>query len=66
MSAEKQFLNYAGLSTLLNKLKEKLATKAAVQAVKNDTDMYVTDVDYSQIQFDTSESYETILEKERN
>lgn len=62
----KQFLNYKGLECLLDKLKEKLATKAAVQAVKDDTDMYVTEVDYSQIQFETSESYEKVLEAEED
>lgn len=65
----KQFLDQIGLEFLLNKLKEKLATKTAVQeakdaaqTVKDDTDMYVTEVDYSQIQFDTTESYEKVLE----
>lgn len=65
----KKFLHYisgeqVGLHTLLVELKKKLATKAAVQAVKDDTDMYVTDVDYSQLEFNTAESYETILETE--
>lgn len=65
----KKFLHYisgeqVGLYTLLVELKKKLATKAAVQAVKDDTDMYVTDVDYSQLEFNTAESYETILETE--
>jgi hypothetical protein len=50
----KQFFDYRGLEYLLNILKEKLATKTAVQeakdtaqTIKDNTDMYVTEVDYS-------------------
>ena len=51
----KQFLNINGLTTFLNKLIEIFATEAEVQQVENDTDTYVLNIDYSQIQFDTSQ-----------
>ena len=51
----KEFLDLTGVSTFLTYLKNIFATKAAVQEVKTNTDIYVTEVDYSQIAFDTSE-----------
>lgn len=51
----KNFLNLNGLATFLNKLRETFATEVEVQQVENDTDTYVLNVDYSQLQFDTTE-----------
>lgn len=64
----KKYLDYTGLTTLCQALYGILATKSAVQGVndavdtlKSDTDMYVTEIDYSQIQFSTTESYKDVL-----
>ncbi len=50
------FLNFNGLEVLLNelKLKEIFATKPEVSQIENDTDTYVSNIDYSLIAFDTS------------
>ena len=60
-----KFLNLTGLATLLSQLKQKFATTSEIEAVETDTDTYVTNVDYSQIAFDTKEHYEeTLTDKE--
>jgi hypothetical protein len=56
-----KFLDDTGLEALLYKIKAKLAFKNDVKVVKDDTDKYVTEVDYSQIQFSLTESYEEVL-----
>ena len=50
-----KFLNLNGLTTLLNQLKQNFATEAEVGNVIIDTVTYVTNIDYSLLQFDTSE-----------
>ena len=48
----KRFLDLNGLNIFLQELKDLFATKSAVTKVEDDTDLYVTDVDYSQLEFD--------------
>lgn len=51
-----KFLNFAGLTTLFNKLVEKFTpVLEKVSEVEADTEYYVTNVDYDLIKFDTSE-----------
>ena len=50
-----KFLNINGLKTFLNKLIEVFASEEEVSQVENDTENYVLNVDYSQLQFDTTE-----------
>ncbi len=50
-----QFLDKIGLSTLLTCLKELFATQEAVADVNSDTNTYLLNVDYSALEFDTSE-----------
>ena len=49
----KQFLDKAGLVTFVAQLKELFATKKAVAEVKESTDPYIFDIDYSVLEFDT-------------
>lgn len=50
------FLNFTGLTTLFNQLKQKYATTAEVAQVEADTDAYVLNIDYeSTLAFDTKE-----------
>lgn len=51
----KQFLDLTGLNTFLNQLRELFATKATVDDIENDTNTYILSVDYSILEFDTSE-----------
>lgn len=51
----KQFLDLTGLNTFLNQLKGLFATKDAVSDVEIDTNTYILNVDYSILEFDTSE-----------
>lgn len=60
----KEFLDIIGLSTFLDQLKLLFATKTAVETIETDTNLYVIDVDYSQISFPTSESYEEVLKSQ--
>ena len=50
-----KFLNFQGLAVLLRELIERFATEEEVSQVENDTENYVLNVDYSQLQFDTTE-----------
>lgn len=51
-----KFLNFAGLTTLFNKLVEKFTpVLEEVSDVEADTEYYVTNIDYDLIKFDTSE-----------
>ena len=54
-----EFLDKHGLETLLVRLKNRLlvlfASKADVEQFENDTNLYVTEVDYSQLEFDKTE-----------
>lgn len=50
-----KFLDSIGIKTLLNKLKTIFATKKSVNTLKEETDIYVTDVDYTEVAFETSE-----------
>lgn len=49
-----KFLNKLNLGYLLNLLKNIFATKAAIKNLNNATKAYMTEVDYSQIAFDTN------------
>lgn len=51
----KQFLDLTGLTTFLSQLKELFATKQAVADVESDTNTYILNIDYSALEFDTSE-----------
>lgn len=50
----KQFLDLTGLSTFLTQLKELFATKGALLEVKERTDPYILDIDYTVLEFDTA------------
>lgn len=50
----KQFLDLTGLSTFFSQLKELFATKANVTEVKESTDPYIFEIDYTELEFDTS------------
>lgn len=50
-----KFLDFAGLATFLDQLKERLATTAEVTQVEDDTNTYVTNIDYSELEFDKKE-----------
>lgn len=51
----KQFLDITGLTCFLEQLRNIFVTPEEVAQVVDETDCYVTNVDYSQIAFDTSE-----------
>lgn len=51
--AKKQFLDSAGLFTFFTQLKELFATKTAVAEVKESTDPYIFDIDYTVLEFNT-------------
>lgn len=46
------FLDFHGLTTFFNALKNLFATKEAVQQVEDDTNEFITEVDYSELEFD--------------
>lgn len=50
----KQFLDSAGLATFFAQLKGIFATKASVAEVKESTDPYIFDIDYSAIMGDAT------------
>lgn len=50
----KQFLDKNGLVTFLAQLKGLFATKKAVAEVKEETDPYIFDIDYTEFEFDTN------------
>lgn len=52
---DKNFLNNTGLSYFFEKLKQLFASHSDVNAVRAETDNYVTQINYSDIQFDTNE-----------
>lgn len=52
--AKKQFLDLAGLATVLTQLKGLFATKTDVAEVKAATDPYIFDIDYSAIMEDAT------------
>ena len=47
-----EFLDFHGLSTFFAQLKNLFATKSDVTQVQDDTNLYITEVDYSQLEFD--------------
>ena len=50
-----KFLNLNGLTTLLNQLKEKFASKAEINNLEVDNDTYILNIDYENtLAFDTS------------
>ena len=51
----KQFLNLHGLELFLTKLHDLFVTPEEVSQVVDETEMFVTNVDYSQIAFDVEE-----------
>lgn len=50
-----QFLDKTGLSVFLAQLKGLFATKADTAEVKANTDPYIFNIDYSVLEFDTTE-----------
>lgn len=55
------YLDFSGLTHFVNKCKELFATTETVTSFKNDTDLYVINVDYTQIEFDKTQSYKELL-----
>lgn len=51
----KQFLDKDGLVTFVTQLKDLFATKASVAEVKESTDPYILDIDYTVLQFNTNQ-----------
>lgn len=51
----KKYVGLSGLATLLDNLKDLYATKEFADSVGEDTNTYILDVDYSVLEFDTSE-----------
>jgi len=51
----KQFLDQAGLNTFFTQLKNIFATKASVTDVKESTDPYIFDIDYTLLEFNTNQ-----------
>ena len=51
----KQFLDLTGLTTFLNQLKGLFATQNVTTGVEADMDIYLLNIDYSILEFDTSE-----------
>ena len=51
----KQFLDKAGLATFLAQLNGLFATKKDVAEVKENTDPYIFDIDYTVLQFNTNQ-----------
>ncbi len=49
----KKYISDNGLSYFLSKLKETFGTKEAVDASKEILDIYVLNIDYTQLEFDT-------------
>ena len=49
------FLDFNGLTTLFNRIKQIFANIAEIKQVEDDTNMYVLNIDYSLLSFDTSE-----------
>lgn len=49
----KQFLSFSGLSTFLTQLESVFAKKECVLEVKESTDPYIFDIDYSKLKFNT-------------
>ena len=50
---EKQFLDFVGLATFFTQLNGLFATKTAVAEVKTETDPYIFDIDYTELEFNT-------------
>jgi hypothetical protein len=51
----KQFVDIVGLRTFFARLKDAFATQEDVASVEIYTNTYILDVDYSVLEFDTSE-----------
>jgi hypothetical protein len=51
----KQFLNKNGLETFFTKLTEIFATKNAVSEVKENTDPYILEIDYTVLEFNVDQ-----------
>ena len=51
----KQFLDLAGLATFVAQLSELFATKTNVAEVKESTDPYIFDIDYTVLAFNTNQ-----------
>ena len=45
------FLDFHGLSTFFDQLKNLFATKSSVNEVKVNTDPFILDIDYSELEF---------------
>lgn len=51
----KQIVDLAGLTTFVGQLKEVFATKEYMSDVEQNTNTYILNVDYTDLEFDTSE-----------
>ena len=56
------FLDLTGLTQFYNKCKEVFATTETVENFKAETDLYVTEVDYTPVEFNTKQSYTELLD----
>lgn len=55
-----KYLDAIGLNTFINKCREVFADKQEIQQFKDDTE-YVVNLDYTDIEFDTKESYTNFI-----
>ena len=50
---KKQFLDYKGLTTFIEQIKNIFAMRKDLEEVKANTDPYIFDIDYSLLEFNT-------------
>lgn len=53
--SDNKYLNSSGVQVLTEQLKGLLATQEEVNNIDNETKIYLTEIDYSTLTFDTSE-----------
>lgn len=53
--SDNKYLNSSGVQTLTQQLKSVLATQEEVNHIDNETKVYLTEIDYSTLAFDTNE-----------
>ena len=58
-----KYLNDTGLGTFISLIKNAFATKTDVDNYIDETKEYVTEVDYTQIEFDTKECFNDYIEE---
>lgn len=58
-----KYLNDTGLGTFISLIKNAFATKTDVDNYIDETKEYVTEVDYTQLEFDTKECFNDYIEE---